>query len=330
MLLRGFTDDEALLAAFDLVNRSVIGPTTVNNIGLEVGYNAVESPAGLDSTTLETTINQRIEIPAAGVIQNLRDRRTPISSKERTALARFVAYQWLRVPDARYWREGLDDALFKLAILEHGPEMLEYVLAAIAQRGGVVRLRSGGELWPEPEDIAKVDWADFSSFTIEFMKEYSETEAIGSFTDQLATVILERYSMHTISFSTRVLMSSDNPVAFHPTESGATAPGTAHAASLAVSRSTALVLLSKEARGSLTDGESIVPNFLRSRAINAATCSRVARWIYRHPEDAIEDMLGADVFSRLRPAEPAELWNDSNIAVYETIAERHDWSGFGA
>jgi hypothetical protein len=313
LLLRAFSNDD-MLATFDRDSgRTFIQPITT--AAAENDYNTLLLADGSRSDMAERAIAEAVEGPAAQLVEGLRNGRPPANAAERDVLARFVTFQFLRVPAIRHQIDALSDHMMKLDMAAGGPQKLRTVLAT--------------ELGREPtDDEVREHWdavRDFDDWKLRMPREYHVRETL-QMLDEFSPVLSRGYGWNVIVWKRRHLLTSDTPLILLRSLRATDMPAglaTAGSIYLSLSRSAAL-MLSNLADAPGVDGLVLPGNFRDSRTINQLTASASHRWVYWHPEDTLHDLLGEGW--ELPPRPPVTFEDEHSIELRDRLKMMGEWA----
>lgn len=285
LMLSGFARDGQLT----VVDRAsgVSFPQAVERAAAENDYNSLELEDGSLTDAAERAIATMVEGPAGGTLARIRDGGWIETKAERAALARLVAFQFLRVPDMRAHMDAMADQMLKLDMATKGPTGMRDVLAA--------RL---GRLPTDEEVLAEWDlMKDFDEWKFELPREKQVQQSLEAL-DEFTPVLDRGYRWGVMRWKRKGLLTSDAPVVLLPpvgvplgTPVGLYTAGQIH---MGIGRQTALVL-TNVADEAIRDGIQVPGSAAGARRLNLATMLSGQRWIYHHPDDTLDDLLGPDV-----------------------------------
>jgi hypothetical protein len=102
--LKNFAVDEAVMLTVD--DEPAVGPISIDNAAVRKRFYRRFRPDGTPIDDIEWSLSQ-LEGALAPVLGNLRGNWPPASAEEKGALAEFFAYQFVRGPRWKAWREGM-------------------------------------------------------------------------------------------------------------------------------------------------------------------------------------------------------------------------------
>jgi Protein of unknown function (DUF4238) len=102
--LKNFAIDEAIMLSVD--DKPSVGPISIDNTAVRKRYYRRYRPDGSPIDDVEWSLSQ-LEGALAPVIGDLQSNWPPASAEEKGALAEFFAYQFVRGPRWKAWRESM-------------------------------------------------------------------------------------------------------------------------------------------------------------------------------------------------------------------------------
>jgi hypothetical protein len=293
LILRGFAK-QGVVSTRDLVEGRGY-QQSITNAAAENDYNTLAMDDGTKTDVAEKAIGA-IESAAAPVLARIADGGWIADDAERDALAHFIVYQYLRVPERREWQDAVADLLLKLDMAAGGPTKLREVLEAEGEN-------------PTDEEVLSIweDLREFDEWTISMPREHHLLESLNMLAE-FTPLLLEGFSWAVVRWERRRLLTSDAPVLL---VAGADWPAwrgvgllTAGRILFPFTRTSALVLVNR-ADQELPDGAALQPTAAGARALNRLTATVARRRLYHYPEDSLYDLLGADF--ELRVPSPTSL-----------------------
>lgn len=314
LVLRGFADHDDQLSVFDR-DAAKVYRQAVERAAAENDYNSLRLDDWSLTDAAERMINELIEGPAAEALKRIRSGRWMKNELELEALARYLVFQFLRVPATREALNGLADQTLKLDMATKGPAGMRDVL----------RNEFGRE--PTEEEVAD-HWdavRDFNDWALVMPREHHVQESI-KMAEEFTPVIAHGYSWSIMAWERRHLLTTDFPLLLVPPlgqESTPVGLYTAGTIYFAISRSLALVLVNR-AVGDATPGRILLGSFAGARMINLATATSSRRWVYHHPDDDLDDLLGPGW--SLPPDAPLLVDDPGARELFERLKVMGEWA----
>jgi hypothetical protein len=312
LILRGF-DRDGQVGTFDREQQKAFRQS-IERAAAENDYNTLLLEDGSLSDTAETLIGSLIEGPAGKVLARIADGGWIETEKERLSVSRFVCFQFLRVPSNREQMDAAADQLMKLDMAAGGPVKLREVLEKQFQR-------------PVTDDEVREHWdaiKDFDDWTLALPREHHVQESL-EMVDEFTPALASAYCWCVMRWTRCHLLTSDNPVVLFPPDGSIGPVGlyTAGAIYMSISRTTALVLTHR-AVSPLADGQELAGTFAMARRLNGATAATGRRWIYHHPDDNLEDLLGPGW--SLPTIAPLTMEDDHSRELRRRLALMSEWA----
>jgi hypothetical protein len=206
------------------------------------------------------------------------------------------------------------DQLMKLDMAAGGPVKLREVLEKQFQR-------------PVTDDEVREHWdaiKDFDDWTLALPREHHVQESL-EMVDEFTPALASAYCWCVMRWTRCHLLTSDNPVVLFPPDGSIGPVGlyTAGAIYMSISRTTALVLTHR-AVSPLADGQELAGTFAMARRLNGATAATGRRWIYHHPDDNLEDLLGPGW--SLPTIAPLTMEDDHSRELRRRLALMSEWA----
>lgn len=291
LLLRSFATTNQQVATIDLADgRSYV--QAVGSAAAENDYNTVTLDSG--ESDIAEQLASAIEGEAAPALKRIAAGGWFDSEQERAAVARFMTFQYLRVPLRREWNDGLADQLAKLEIAAQGPQVLREI--GLQSVDGTPA--SDQEILAAWQTLAKFDWK------VSAPREHHVAQEL-KLAEEFAPILFNGYSWCVTRYQRRSLVTSDAPVMLfpgpgHPEWSGV-GLATAGTIGFAVGRRCCLVLVNRGV-GELPHGSALPPSVKAARDFNRSSALCARRRLYHHPDDDHDALFGVD-FTLPRPAE---------------------------
>jgi hypothetical protein len=291
---------------------------SIETAAAENHYNTVFGDDGQPSDDAERIISS-LESDWTPALDNARSGRLHDHPATKVHLAFFIAFQYLRVPRQRDFAAELADQVTKLDIAAGGP--------------GRIRERMEAESLAPTDAEVLAEWdlvKDFDSYRISRSTEGHLASQFGSI-HKLAAIMLAGYQWTVLRWERCHLLTSDDPVVLkrardHPGWSGvgfATAAGI----QLAISRDTALVLAN---RSELAEhGHPDPPDIAMGRGtlnaardLNWSTAAKARQYVYLHPDDDIDELVGPH---RLPPPRE-QVIASNNAEMRRKLVATSEWA----
>lgn len=321
LLLRGFAHEGERLSTLDRTTGSSF-PQNVGRAAAENDYNTVVTEHGEPSDMAESAIAEDIEGRASAGLRRLRSGKWLDSEVEHIEVAGFVAFQYLRVPAQRQFFDEMASSMAKLQVAAGGRPGLK---EALTGDDGVA---------PSDEDVERLWMAMTSDFDGWSLKLPAAHHLKSSFEmlEGMARILRFGYHWSVQRWARRSLLTSDNPVVLAPGPDHqpvyGIGLGTAGTIMMAIDRRNALVLtnrddLEQHDAGDAPDGVDLPGTVNSARAINLATASQARRFVYHHPDDTLETLLGPGV--QLPPPQGNRLDPDTGRELRESLVKMSNW-----
>lgn len=319
LLLRGFADHDGRLLTLDRqTGKTFVQP--VETAAAVNDYNTISGPEGDPSDVVERAIAER-ESAAAPIVQRITAGGWIVGNAERSELARFMALQYLRVPHQREFETSIANALLKLQLAASGPDEIKAALEA-----------AGHTPTEDEVDAAWRSLSRFDEWNIQLPNEHHAATTLGE-VEPLASIVHSVFHWTVVRWQRQTLLTSDVPLVLvaaedHPAWSGV-GLGTAGALWFGLDRRTALYLIHRERLHGTnaehaTDGQALPGTFAQARTLNQRTSLQARRFVYAHPDDTLEDLLG-EAYPLPRPSEQV-MDPDTGRDLREMLVRAHEWA----
>ncbi len=268
---------------------------SVRKAGAEVGFYDVEVD-GVPRDAVEQLLG-RVEAPASGATMKLTNGGpTSLSTKERTAVALFIATQFLRGANRRDFADAITDAIAKAHLVGASDSAL---------RDDYKRVAS--EDFSEEEFLA---WRDFIRDTDNYRvrEKGAVPQLIVEHAPPYAAFLSLEYSWTVVRFPLPVLVTCDVPVALWRPPGDAPWMGvgmaTAHEVRVPLDPSHVLILRSKRASGQARPEGLYVGAGDVYGAVVKGVLGWAYRWVFMHPTNPLFETL--EIPPMQEPAEGAK------------------------
>ncbi|HUF34254.1 MAG TPA: DUF4238 domain-containing protein [Acidimicrobiales bacterium] len=313
LIQRSFAKDSQVMT-FDREKRASY-PQSITTAAAENDYNSLLLEDGTLSDAAEKAISSIIEGPVGKVLQRIDTGGWVESKTELFALARFIVFQFLRVPSNREQMDALADQTMKLDMAAGGPAKLREVLDQAFGRPA-----TDEEVWEHWEAIR-----DFDDWSLVLPREHHVQESL-QMLDEFTPALATGYRWSVMRWKRRHLLTSDNPVVLVPPD-GSTEPAGLYTAGMifmSISRSTAIVLTNGAVSDELPEGPAVAGTFAMARRFNGMTAAMGRRWIYHHPDDSLDDLLGEGWELPVIP--PISMDDDHSRELRRRLALMAEWA----
>jgi hypothetical protein len=313
LILRGFANAQGRVLTYDRESGAIY-PQGIDRAAAQNDYNTLTLEDSTRTDTAEKVIADLVEGPAASLVHRLMRGGRLDGEVERHALARLVAFQFLRVPGNREQIDAMQDSFMKLDMAAGGPMKMRDVLAAEFGRAPT-------------EDEVREHWAavrDFD-FTSTLPAEYHVQESMRML-DEFTPVLARAYTWNVIRWKRRSLLTSDMPVMLIPPpgfESEPVGLYTAGSIYFAIGRRASLFLLNRAHEDSI-DGQDLPGTFSLARRLNAIAAGSSRRWVYFHTSDSLDDLLGSGW--HLAPSPTLEFDDDHSVELRSRLRAMGEWA----
>jgi hypothetical protein len=185
------------------------------------------------------------------------------------------------------------------------------------------------------EEEARLRWEQMTAFDdwqIALPTEHHLKSELDMF-EQMAEMLVLGFHWSVVTWERRTLLTGDHPVVLfpapdHPQWSGV-GIATAGTIVMALGRQAALMLthraeLEQAGTGDAPNGLVVRGSFALARSINGFTARQTRRFVFYHPDDDWEDLLGQD---RLIPPPPEHVVDpDNGRDLRDKLVEMSRWA----